>query len=140
MKKSLFLIYLAMMFFQAPSYVFCAKASNFQSAQGLSEGKFEYAMAQDTVQTRTLVSLILSDGPIDTPEKVWKAIKQLVKLRRVNKPLKLLLTTDYIAMVLHDAGANVNAVSKNGFTALRRARFYGHEDCVELLLAAGARW
>ncbi len=128
MKKNLLLISLAL-FFQIPSYVFCAKAPDFQLAPGLAEGEFEYAMA---------FSLILSDGPIDTPEKVLNAIKQLVRLRRVNKQLNLLLTSYYIAMVLRTAGANVNMVDECGNTALHKAAFNGYADCVKILLATGA--
>jgi len=39
---------------------------------------------------------------------------------------------------LLDRGANINAVGKHNYTPLHLASFYGHHQCIELLIDRGA--
>lgn len=75
------------------------------------------------------IQMVMSGGPVNTPERVLEAIEILLEFGN--------LTTQEIIRILSDVGADVNVVDRYGCTALHWAAKYGHLRCVEILLGAG---
>jgi len=85
------------------------------------------ARSGDTAAIKLLVARGADPNLADTAANGWTPMEHAIHKHQVAAVTALL-----------DAGANVNATSRNGTTALMMAAGYGYTDVVELLLARGA--